>query len=117
MDNSYNANAKNLNYDNLTNGELVSIYSKIVRPWASAEVMNARAVLAMNPDALLPVGDRTVMINYLKEDNDHQNNTITKIRRTEGGKKRRSKKSRRGSKKSRRGSKKSRLRRKSIRRR
>ena len=100
MDNSYNANAKNLNYNTLTNGELVSIYSKIVRTWAPAEVMNARAVLAMNPDGLLPVGDRTIMINYLQEDNDHQNSTETKFRRreTEGGRRRKSKKSRRGRK-------------------
>ena len=103
MDNSYNANAKNLNYNNLTNGELVSIYSKIVRTWAPAEVMDARAVLAMNPDGLLPVGDRTIMIKYLQEDNDAQNSTKTKFRRTitEGGRRRKSRRLRK-SKKSRR---------------
>ena len=81
----------------LTNGELIQRYRRIVFANAPAEVEAARDVLMINPDGFLPVPDREVIIDYLKEEEpSYQNNNNPKFRRTNGGKRRR--KTRRGRK-------------------
>jgi hypothetical protein len=77
------------NLENLNNGQLVERYSKIVKSDTPAEVDAVRGILSLNQDGFLPVNDRQIMIEYLREEESNfQNNNNPKLRRTMGGRRR-----------------------------